>query len=76
MSEAIMRKISQLKKNLHYAYKTISFFEDCVYNVEFVDSPRRLILASDQKYKICLTELYQDYRIEILKIFSFHDQMI
>lgn len=76
ISDAIYHKIAKLKKNLKFAYKPISFFKNCVFNLEFVNSPRKLMFASDQKFKICLLELYKDYRLEVLKVFSFHDDII
>lgn len=75
-NQAFYQKMVSLRQNLKFGYKKLEFFKDCVYNVKFVPSPRKLMFVSDQKFKLCLLELFKDYRIEALKLFAFHDMMI
>lgn len=75
-NQAFYQKMISLRQNLKFGYKAIDFFKQSVYNVKFVPSPRKLMFASDQQFKICLIELFKDYRLEILKLFAFHDMMI
>ena len=73
---AFYQKMVALRQNLKFGYKKLEIFKDCVYNLKFIPSPRKLMIASDQKSKLCLLELFKDYRIEALKLFAFHDMMI
>lgn len=70
---SIQNEIFEMKKELKFGYKVFHSFEECVFNIEFLGTERRLFVGSDIREVIFLGEVFEDCEIKIYRQFNFHE---